>query len=64
MADPRIKDHGDEMEDDLHTLEGHIDDAKKKLEGSKVAAGNRDEPAADDTGDDDDPVAGEAAGPT
>lgn len=48
MADPKIEDRSDDMEDDLHKLEDHIADAEKKLQGRKEAAGvvDDDDPGA------------------
>lgn len=38
MADPKIQDRSAEMEQDLHALEDHIDDAQKKLQARKEDA--------------------------
>lgn len=53
MSDPKTEDHADEMEQDLHQLEGHIADAEKKLEGRKEAAGVVDDVAGDWEGEQD-----------
>jgi len=43
MADPKIEDRSDDMEDDLHKLEENITDAEKKLEARKKDAAVADE---------------------
>lgn len=60
MADPKTEDHADEMAEQLDTLDGHIDDARKKLQGRKEAAGIDQDVAGDwegeqDRGQGDDP---------
>ena len=48
MPDP--KDRSDEMEQDLHELEDHIEDAEKGLERSKAQAGALDDVAGEPSG--------------
>jgi len=48
MADPKIEDRSDEMEEDLHKLEDHIAHAEKKLEARKEDAAIAEEPPAAD----------------
>jgi hypothetical protein len=60
MADPKIEDRSDEMEEDLHKLEDHIDDAGKKLQARKEDADVVDDVTGDwegeqDRGNGDDP---------
>lgn len=65
MADPKIEDRSDDMEEDLHQLEDHIEDAEKKLVARKEAAGVGDDVAGDwegeqDRGGGDDPKGAQA----
>ncbi len=51
MDDPKIEDHSDEMEQDLHQLEDHIGDAEQGLQKSREAAGSVDDIAGDPSGE-------------
>lgn len=53
MTDPKIEDHSDEMDEDLHQLEEHISDAEGKLEDRKEAADVVDDVAGDRKGEQD-----------
>ena len=51
MADPKIEDRSDEMEDDLHKLEDDITNAEKKLEARKEDAAGLDEATGEGAGE-------------